>query len=81
MDGKLIDFERGAEVETAAVVERVLEWSAPARAALDLDVELPQLNGAQRARRALEAGETIEAIYREAVAETRRTYVPEGVVG
>lgn len=81
MDGKLIDFEREKEVETAAVVERVLEWTAPARAALDLDVELPQLNGAQRARRALEAGETIEAIYREAVAETRRTYVPEGVVG
>jgi glutamate---cysteine ligase / carboxylate-amine ligase len=81
MDGRQIDFESDEEVEAAAVVERVLEWTAPARAALDLDVELPQLNGAQRARRALEAGETIEAIYREAVAETRRTYVPEGVVG
>ena len=81
MDGKLIDFARGEEVDTTAEVERVLEWTAPARAALDLEVELPRLNGAQRARRALEAGETIEEIYREAVAETRRTYVPEGVVG
>jgi carboxylate-amine ligase len=81
MDGKLIDFARGEEVDAAAEVERVLEWTEPARAALDLEVELPELNGAQRARRAYEAGETIEAIYRDAVAETRRTYVPEGVVG
>jgi carboxylate-amine ligase len=81
MDGKLIDFARGEEVDTTAEVERVLEWTAAARDALDLDVELPALNGAQRARRALEAGESIEAIYRDAVAETRRTYVPEGVVG
>ncbi|HSJ17062.1 MAG TPA: YbdK family carboxylate-amine ligase [Solirubrobacterales bacterium] len=81
MDGKLIDFERGEEVETRAVVERTLEWTEPARMALGLDVELPQLNGAQRARRALEAGETIEQIYRDAVAETRRTYVPQRVVG
>jgi carboxylate-amine ligase len=81
MDGKLIDFERGVEMEASAVVERVLEWTAPARAALGLEVDLPQLNGAQRARRALDAGEPIEAIYRDAVAETRRTYVHEGVVG
>ena len=81
MDGKLIDFDRGVEVEARAAAERVLEWTEPARTALDLDVELPQLNGAQRARRALEAGEPIEAIYRDAVAETRRTYVPERVVG
>ena len=38
----------------------------------------PSANGAQRARRALEAGESIEEIYRQAVAETRRTYVPQG---
>jgi len=81
MDGKMIDYGRGAEVEASAEVERVLEWTAPARTALALDVDLPQLNGAQRARRALDAGEPIERIYRDAVAETRRTYVPEGVVG
>jgi hypothetical protein len=44
-------------------------------------VTLPDLNGAQRARRAREQGEAIESIYRNALAETRRTYVPEGVVG
>ena len=81
MDGKLIDFERGIEIETAASVEQMLEWTEPAREALGLDVTLPGANGAQRARRAHAEGEPIESIYRGAVAETRRTYVPEGVVG
>jgi hypothetical protein len=35
---------------------------------------LPELNGARRARRALDAGASIEEVYGEAVAETRRTY-------
>ena len=81
MDGKLIDFARGEEVEAAAELERLLEWTEPARDSLGLDVTLPDLNGAQRARRAYEGGEPIESIYARAVAETRRTYVPEGVVG
>ena len=81
MDGKLIDFARGAEVEAVAELERLLEWTEPARDVLGLDATLPDLNGAQRARRAYEGGESIESIYARAVAETRRTYVPEGVVG
>ncbi len=81
MDGALIDFGRGAEIEAAAELERLLEWTRPARDMLGLEVTLPDLNGAQRARRAREQGEAIESIYRDALAETRRTYVPEGVVG
>jgi glutamate---cysteine ligase / carboxylate-amine ligase len=81
MDGRLIDFDRGEEVEARAALEEMLEWTAPARDELRLDVELPELNGAQRARRALEAGEPIEDIYRSAFERTRRTYVPEGVPG
>jgi carboxylate-amine ligase len=81
MDGKLIDFARGEEVEAVAELERLLEWTEPARDALGLDATLPDLNGAQRARRAYEGGESIESIYARAVEETRRTYVPEGVVG
>jgi glutamate---cysteine ligase / carboxylate-amine ligase len=79
MDGRMIDFERGEEVPTRDAVERLIAWTAPAREALGLEVGFPALNGAQRAREALAAGSSIEAIYREAVAETRRTYVPEGV--
>jgi hypothetical protein len=37
-------------------------------------VRLPERNGAQRARDALSAGASIEAVYRDAVAETSRTY-------
>jgi glutamate---cysteine ligase / carboxylate-amine ligase len=81
MDGALIDFGRGAEIEAAAELERLLAWTHPARDVLGLEVTLPDLNGAQRARRAREQGEAIESIYRNALAETRRTYVPEGVVG
>ncbi|HEX8959192.1 MAG TPA: YbdK family carboxylate-amine ligase [Solirubrobacterales bacterium] len=74
MSGTMIDFRRGAEVEARAALEAVLAWTAPARAELGIEVELPERNGAQRARGALEAGASIEEIYREAVAETRRTY-------
>ncbi|MGH2961449.1 MAG: carboxylate-amine ligase [Solirubrobacterales bacterium] len=81
MDGKMIDFTKRAEIAAGAELERVLAWTEPARDSLGLDVGLPELNGAQRARRALADGETIESIYRGALAETRRTYVPEGVLG
>jgi glutamate---cysteine ligase / carboxylate-amine ligase len=81
LDGKLIDFERREEVPTRAAIERLLEWTAPACAALGLRPEVPEANGAQRALRALEAEATIADVYRATVEETRRTYVPEGVVG
>jgi carboxylate-amine ligase len=81
MDGRLIDFERGEEVEARAALEAMLEWTAPVREELRLDVALPGANGAQRARRALERGDSIEDIYRAGFERTRRTYVPEGVLG
>ncbi len=75
MSGKLIDFRRGEEVEAAAVLEELLAWTEPARSQLGIEVDLPAQNGAQRAREALDAGLSIEDIYRDAVAETKRTYV------
>jgi len=74
MGGKLIDFRRGEEVEARAVLEGLLEWTAPARTALGIEPRLPECNGAQRAREALEGGVAIEDIYRDAVRETHRTY-------
>ena len=74
MDGKLIDFRRGVEVEAAAALEALLVWTEPVRSQLGIEVELPGRNGAQRAREALGAGVAIEDIYREAVGETKRTY-------
>jgi carboxylate-amine ligase len=72
--GRMVDFRRGEEVPTRSVLEQVLIWSEPARAQLGLDLRLPEQNGAQRAREALDSGVSIEDIYRDAVAETRRTY-------
>ena len=74
MDGRMIDFRRGQEVETRAELDRVLGWTEPARARLGIEVEWPERNGAQRARDALAAGATIEDIYRTSVEETKTTY-------
>ena len=77
MSGRMIDFRRGVEVEAAAALEGVLAWTAPARAQLGIDVALPGRNGAQRAREAIDAGLAIEDVYRDAVAETKRTYTAD----
>lgn len=73
--GRMVDFRRGGvEVETRAALEQALAWTEPARAQLGLDLSLPERNGAQRAREALDSGVSIEDVYRDAVAETKRTY-------
>jgi glutamate---cysteine ligase / carboxylate-amine ligase len=73
--GRMIDFRRGGmEVPTRTLLEQLLVWTEPARAQLGLDVRLPERNGAERAREALDSGVAIEDVYRDAVAETRRTY-------
>ena len=81
LDGRMIDFHGGREIEAAEAVEQRLEWTAPARAALGLDAEPQGPNGSQRARAALEGGRSIAEVYREIVAETARTYCPEPVRG
>jgi gamma-glutamyl:cysteine ligase YbdK (ATP-grasp superfamily) len=77
MDGAMIDFERGEEIPTAATVEGLMEWTAPAREALAIEADVPQPNGAQRARAAFEEGASLADVYRETVEETRRTYTPQ----
>lgn len=74
MDGKLIDFHRGREVEARQALDDLLEWTAPARESLRIGVELPEKNGAQRAREKFEAGMSIEEIYAESAKETRSTF-------
>jgi glutamate---cysteine ligase / carboxylate-amine ligase len=73
--GRMVDFRRGEEVPTRSLLEQVLTWTEPARAHLGLDLALPERNGAERAREGLDSGASIEDVYRDAVAETRRTYV------
>jgi carboxylate-amine ligase len=81
LDGKMIEFPSGDEVPTLKVVEELVDWTEPARSAMGLDVSLPAANGAQRAREALAQGGSLRDVYAEAMAETRRTYVPEAVIG
>jgi len=78
LSGRLIDFRRGVEVEAREALEAVLAWTEPARSQLGIEVSLPSRNGAQRSREALDSGVSIEDVYRDAVAETRRTYAGAG---
>jgi glutamate---cysteine ligase / carboxylate-amine ligase len=81
LDGELLDLERGESFPAAEAVDRLLEWSAPVRAELGIDVTLPALNGAQRQRRMSEAGVAINEIYAAVVAETRETYAASHQTG
>jgi carboxylate-amine ligase len=77
LDGALVDLDRGEEFPAAAVADRLLQWTAPVRAELGIDPVFPAANGAQRQRRALEAGAGMRDVYAAAVKETRESYVQE----
>jgi carboxylate-amine ligase len=81
LDGELLDLGGGSgeAFPGSETVERLLRWSAPARAELGLEVTFPQLNGAQRQRRMIDAGLGVSEIYASMVAQTRDTY--PGIVG
>jgi len=79
LDGRMIDLERREEYPAAALPDRMLAWTAPARAALGIDAALPAQNGAQRQRRALEAGATIEEVFAGEVQCTQDSYSKEPV--
>jgi carboxylate-amine ligase len=79
MDGKLIDLEAAEERPAPAALADLLEWTAPLRAELGIDAALPELNGAQRQRRLIEAGASREEVFGVALRETAETYAQEVV--
>jgi glutamate---cysteine ligase / carboxylate-amine ligase len=79
LDGELLDLERGRPYPAGEALERLLRWTAPVRVELGIDVSLPQLNGAQRQRRMIDASLEMSEIYASTVASTRETYA--GIVG
>jgi glutamate---cysteine ligase / carboxylate-amine ligase len=79
LDGKLIDLERAEEYPAAAARDRLLAWTTPARMSLGIEVALPEENGAQRQKRRLAEGASIEDIYADEVELTQRTYAAEEV--
>lgn len=76
LDGRMIDFEAGEEVQTRAALEGLIGWAAPAAEALGVELELPT-GSAGWARSELAEGRSIPEIYAEALRVTRQTYAPE----
>jgi carboxylate-amine ligase len=72
--GELLDLDRLEPYPGASALERLLEWTAPMRSELGIDVALPSLNGSQRQRRMLATGLSLGEIYATVQAETRETY-------
>ena len=77
LDGTLVDIDRAEEYPAAEATDRLLAWTAPVRAELGLDPAFPALNGAQRQRRAIEAGASMQEVFATTVRETSQTYVRE----
>jgi carboxylate-amine ligase len=74
LDGQLIDLPTEQTYPAAAAVDRLLRWTEPVRAALGIDVRLPDRNGAQRQRKMLRSGSSLGEVYAATIAETRETY-------
>ena len=74
LDGQLLDLEAPVieEFPASEALDRLRAWSG-------VDAALPELNGAQRQRRMIEAGATPAEVYAECVRETQGTYQEETV--
>jgi carboxylate-amine ligase len=74
LDGRLLDLEAPTieEFPAAEAPDRLKAWTG-------IDAPLPELNGAQRQRRMIDAGATPAEVYAHAVKETQGTYQEETV--
>ena len=72
LDGRLLDLEaeRVEEFPAAETLDRLAAWTGA-------DVALPELNGAQRQRRMIDAGASPAEVYAACMAETNATYFEE----
>jgi glutamate---cysteine ligase / carboxylate-amine ligase len=74
LDGRLLDLQaaRIEEFPASETLDRLRAWSGA-------DVALPELNGAQRQRRMIDAGASPAEVYAECLRETQATYFEETV--
>jgi carboxylate-amine ligase len=77
----MIDLEREEELPAAAVPDRLLAWTAPARGLLGIEPALPGRNGASRQRDAFEGGASMEEVFAAEVAATQSSYAGQEVIG
>ena len=75
LDGSLLDLaaERIEPYPAAEALDRLKAWTGA-------DVSLPELNGAQRQRRMIDAGASPAEVYAAVVKETHATYLQEETV-
>ncbi len=69
LDGRLLDLSapRIEEFDASEALDRLRAWTGS-------EVSLPELNGAQRQRRAIDAGASPAEVYAQCVRETQATY-------
>jgi len=74
LDGRLLDLEASPidQYPAAEALDRLRAWTGS-------EVQLPELNGAQRQRRMIEAGASPSEVFKQSVDETRATYHEEQV--
>ena len=75
LEGRMIDFERREEFDARAIPDRLMAWTAPARAQLGIEPVLPEETGVRRQRRASGIREAFAA----EVELTHATYAREEV--
>ena len=76
LDGELLDLRSGEAYPARDAIDRLLSWTAPVRAELGIEVDLPEANAAQRQRTLLREGLNLRDVYGRLVAETWATYAP-----
>ena len=74
LDGRMIDFDRGEEIETVRAVEDLAAWTGPARGAVGIGDPPSGPNGTQRTRTAIAEGQPIREVYAASVELTRDTF-------
>lgn len=74
LSGEMIDFRSGRVLPALEMLERMYEWSEPARQRLGIDIELPRTNGAETFRALVRETGSLEQAYRETVETTQVAY-------
>ena len=74
LDGELLELPRGEPYPAGAAVDRLLDWTAPVRGELGLDIPAPGPNGAQRQRAMLASGMSLREVYAAVQAQTQESY-------
>jgi carboxylate-amine ligase len=72
LGGRMIDFATAQEYESAEIVERLLDWTAPARAELGIDPRFEDVSPVDELR----AHDSLHEAFTAAVELTASTYAP-----